>query len=85
MRNTDLWDFRKRHGLTCIELADKIGVHRSNVTRWENGQQKIPLWLDKFLACLDRIKELEGNQSENIDIDAEILANIESLKRELAE
>lgn len=64
MRNTDLWDFRKRHNLTCKELADRIGVNRSNVTRWENNQQKIPLWLERFLACMDRVKELEEEKSK---------------------
>ena len=48
-----IYDFRKRHNLTCSALAEMIGVHKSQVTRWEMGTQKIPAWLPKMLALLD--------------------------------
>jgi transcriptional regulator with XRE-family HTH domain len=48
-----LWDFRKRHNLTVSELAEMLGVHKSQVSRWETDKRKIPYWLEKFLACLD--------------------------------
>jgi transcriptional regulator with XRE-family HTH domain len=50
-----IWDFRKRHNLTGLELAEMLGVHKSQISRWETGQRQIPLWLEKFLACLDGI------------------------------
>lgn len=53
MTKYDLWNFRKRHNLNGKQLAEIIGVHRSQVTRWETDQQKIPMWLEKFLACLE--------------------------------
>jgi len=48
-----LWDFRLRHRLSVVELAQRLGVHKSQVSRWETGQRKIPPWLEKFLGCLD--------------------------------
>jgi DNA-binding transcriptional regulator YiaG len=42
---------RKRLGLTQVELADRIGVHKRTIMRWENGWP-FPQW-----ARL-RIKEL---------------------------
>ena len=50
----DIWNFRKRHNLTGADLARILGVHKSQVSRWETGQRPIPLWLEKFLACLDQ-------------------------------
>jgi transcriptional regulator with XRE-family HTH domain len=56
-----IWDFRIRHNLTGSELARLLGVHKSQVSRWETGQREIPAWLEKFLACLD--KTLPGGAS----------------------
>ena len=53
MRNTDMWIFRRRHNLTTVDLAQLLGVHKSQISRWETGQRQIPLWLEKFLQCLD--------------------------------
>ena len=53
LRASDMWDFRRRHNLTGSDLAKILGVHKSQISRWETGQRGIPLWLEKFLACLD--------------------------------
>jgi DNA-binding transcriptional regulator YiaG len=50
---TVMWNFRKRHNLTVPQLAEVLGVHKSQVSRWETSQRKIPLWVEKFLTCLD--------------------------------
>ncbi len=31
-------DLRKKKGLTQVELADKLGVHQSHITRWESDR-----------------------------------------------
>ncbi len=49
-----LWDFRKRHNLTVPGLAEMLGVHKSQISRWETSQRPIPPWMEKSLACLDR-------------------------------
>jgi DNA-binding transcriptional regulator YiaG len=50
----DIWNFRTRHDLTGADLARMLGVHKSQISRWETGQRESPLWLEKFLACLDQ-------------------------------
>ncbi len=56
-----LWDFRKGHNLTGLELAEMLGVHKSQVSRWETGQRQIPPWLKKFLACLDETLAIKAS------------------------
>lgn len=53
LKASDMWDFRRRHNLTGSDLAKIVGVHKSQISRWETYQRRIPLWLEKFLACLD--------------------------------
>lgn len=54
MKPAVMWDFRIRHDLTLVELVERLGVHKSQVSRWETGKREIPLWVEKFLACLDK-------------------------------
>lgn len=49
-----MWDFRRRHNLNVVQLAERLGVHKSQISRWETSRRNIPLWVEKFLACLDR-------------------------------
>ena len=49
MLPSDLWDLRKKHDLTCAALAEIVGIHKSQITRWETGKQKIPQWLENLL------------------------------------
>jgi len=49
-----MWDFRNRHHLNVVQLAERLGVHKSQISRWETSKRDIPLWVEKFLACLDR-------------------------------
>ena len=60
-RRIKLINFRKRHFLNGKELAHLVGVHPSQVTRWENGNQTVPQWLENFLSCLD--KQLPAQRS----------------------
>ena len=63
MTPSDIWDFRKRHELTVAGLAEVLGVHKSQVSRWETGQREAPPWLPKFLAALDRLKKLQDSRA----------------------
>jgi len=33
-------ELREESGLTQTEFAQELGINKSNVTRWENGQRK---------------------------------------------
>lgn len=54
MQNYELIWARENAGLTQVQAAAKIGVHRSAFARWETGATPIPRvkWL-KFLAAVD--------------------------------
>lgn len=54
---TDLWNLRNKHNLTCAQLAEIVGVHKSQVTRWETGKQKIPFWLSNLLRYWEASKD----------------------------
>lgn len=33
---------RRQRGISQVQLADVLGVHQSNITRWERGKEAIP-------------------------------------------
>lgn len=50
MFNNDLLlDLRVRKGLTQQQLADKVGVHRTIIVRWESGV---------MCPCIKNVKKL---------------------------
>ena len=56
MQPGDIMEFRMKHNLSGSELAQLLGVHKSQVTRWETRRQKIPRWIENFF----RLIELSG-------------------------
>ena len=58
MTPEQIQDFRTRHNITIAELAEKIGASTSQISSWENGRRVIPLWVGKFLNCLDFVDKL---------------------------
>jgi predicted transcriptional regulator len=64
MLPTDLWILRQKHNLTCAALAEIVGVHKSQVTRWETGKQKIPQWLENLLRYWEQVERcLDGENT----------------------
>jgi DNA-binding transcriptional regulator YiaG len=58
MTDTDLKLWRKRLGLTQVELANMLGTYQVTVARWETGARKIPFLLPLALEALEhRMKE----------------------------
>lgn len=46
--------FRKERGFTQVELAEKLGVHQSHITRWESDRVRPrQQTLTKLAECLD--------------------------------
>ena len=50
----EIKDLRKKHGMTQQELADKIGVDRVTVARWETGQKRPSQLARRQLARLTK-------------------------------
>lgn len=56
MKQNDLSEFLSRTGMTANELAAKLGVHWTTISRWRNGHEHIPRSVE--LAC--KWLEVEG-------------------------
>jgi DNA-binding transcriptional regulator YiaG len=52
MKATDLKKIRAKLGLSQTALAERLGVTRNTVTRWEMGLHPIPLMAIKLLRTL---------------------------------
>ena len=51
-----LW--RKKRGITQVELARMLGTYQVTIARWETGSRKIPFLLPLALEALEnRMKE----------------------------
>ncbi len=76
MLNDNIKYYRKKLGLTQVELAEKLNVSQSTITSWENGNRRPDLDFLPILAQLFGISvdELLGRESvseqENIDTDS---------------
>lgn len=74
--NSNLKYLRKAKGMSQQEIADKIGIDRSSISRWENGDMgatidkaidiaklfdiPIPEFLEKDLSLDDKVKNNKG-------------------------
>lgn len=54
MKPQDLVALRERLELTQQELADKLGVDRVTIARWETGARAIPVYLGLALETVER-------------------------------
>ena len=44
--------WRAEHSLTQAALAERLGVHKNTVAKWERGEQAIPPFLSLALETL---------------------------------
>jgi transcriptional regulator with XRE-family HTH domain len=56
----ELKRWRARQGLSQAKLAAELGVHVMTVSKWEQGQRRIPPFLGLALEALKR--KLEGQR-----------------------
>lgn len=54
MAPQELIAYRERLELTQQELADKLGVDRVTIARWETGTRAIPVFLHLALETVER-------------------------------
>ena len=63
-------ELRRQRKLTQVELAEKIGIHQSDLSRMEQGEYKVGLdTLLKILQCFDlSIGDFfdENNRTDNV-------------------
>jgi transcriptional regulator with XRE-family HTH domain len=58
MNGEDLKLWRKKCGITQVELARMLGTYQVTIARWETGVRKIPFLLPLALEALEkRMKE----------------------------
>jgi transcriptional regulator with XRE-family HTH domain len=54
MTQQELVAFRERLQLTQQELADRLGIDRVTIARWETGTRAIPVFLHLALETIER-------------------------------
>lgn len=62
MEGMELRNWREKHNLTQLELAQHLNVKRETVTRWEIGMRKIPPFLFLALDSVARNLKKEGGE-----------------------
>ena len=70
MNPQELNDFLKRNKMTGNELAVKLEVHWTTISRWRNGRETIPKTVElamKWLEGEGRIEQIgqNGNEGEH--------------------
>jgi len=66
MDGNELKLWRKKWGITQVELARELGTHQVTIARWETGARKIPFLLPLALeALVNRMKEENLNGMHN--------------------
>ncbi len=61
MTSEDLKQWRRRWGLTQVELARVLGTYQVTVARWETGTRKIPFLLPLALEALENRMKMEAS------------------------
>lgn len=62
-----LQQLRKRNGLSQEELADKIGIARQTISKWENGQAVPELILAKRNTYAAKKNQVESSRTASCD------------------
>ena len=71
MNPQELKDFLKRNKMTGNELAAKLGVHWTTISRWRNGREPIPKTVElamKWLEGEERIDQI-GQNGEHYEVE----------------
>jgi transcriptional regulator with XRE-family HTH domain len=74
MQNTERAKFRKRAGLTQIQLGKKIGISSTQISLWETGQVDLPSALVDRIAHVLETELTKGLQISNAQQISRVLA-----------
>jgi len=66
MTGKELQEWRRKWGLSQKGLAQRLGVIRVTVARWETGTRAIPSFLSLALEALENRMEKEGRHGEGV-------------------
>jgi len=55
----ELRDYRTKHGLTCRDMGERLGVSDATISRWENGERSPDRQYIPVLAELTGVDPLE--------------------------
>jgi len=71
-----IYTFRRKSGLSQEQLAEKIGVSRQAISKWEGGLstpelEKIRALSDFFHVSIDELTREQGADADNASSDAE--------------
>lgn len=61
MNGKELKLWRKKWGITQVDLARRLGTYQVTIARWETGARKIPFLLPLALEALENRLRKEGN------------------------
>jgi transcriptional regulator with XRE-family HTH domain len=65
----DIYEFKKKRkeaGLTQKELAFKIGIDQSTISKWEMGKHPIPEWVNKLIELMQLIKKGQDRNERHL-------------------
>ena len=71
MKPQELDDFLRLNKMTGNELAAKLGVHWTTISRWRNGREPIPKTVElamKWLEGEERIDQI-GQNGEHYEVE----------------
>ena len=66
MTGNELQEWRRKWGLSQEGLAQRLGVIRVTVARWETGTRAIPSFLSLALEALENRMEKEGRHGQGV-------------------
>ena len=65
MTGSELKQWRKKWGITQVELARMLGTYQVTIARWETGARRIPFLLPLAIEALEnRMRQAEGTMNE---------------------
>jgi hypothetical protein len=65
MTASDLRSALERLGLNQCEFARSIGTTDRAVRHWMAGNRRVPLWVDRTIACMNEIAALRQRDYDN--------------------